>query len=69
MGFLYNFTLGSAGLVVPDGAETQPADWVETCECSKEYVGQYCESCAPSHKRVVPFGGPLTKCIPCQVLM
>lgn len=54
---------------MPDGAETQPADWVEVCECSKEYVGQYCESCAPSHKRVVAFGGALTKCIPCQVII
>lgn len=60
-----NFRLGSASLVVPEGVDAQPADWVETCQCSEGFVGQYCEACAPGYKRVFPFGGPLTKCIPC----
>ncbi|KAI6243843.1 putative effector protein [Aphelenchoides fujianensis] len=66
VGFLSNFTLGSAGLVVPEGAETQPAEWVESCQCGEEYVGQFCESCASGYKRNFPFGGPLAKCVPCQ---
>ncbi|KAI6173803.1 hypothetical protein M3Y98_01121600 [Aphelenchoides besseyi] len=66
VGFLSNFRLGSAGLVVPEGAETQPAEWVESCQCGEEYVGQFCESCASGYKRVFPFGGPLAKCIKCD---
>uniref|UniRef100_A0A8D0H9C7 Laminin subunit gamma-3 n=1 Tax=Sphenodon punctatus TaxID=8508 RepID=A0A8D0H9C7_SPHPU len=45
---------------------SQPARWVEECMCPQGYVGQFCESCAPSFKREVRFGSPLTKCIPCS---
>uniref|UniRef100_A0A914HJG3 Uncharacterized protein n=1 Tax=Globodera rostochiensis TaxID=31243 RepID=A0A914HJG3_GLORO len=39
------------------------ADWVEWCVCPSAYSGQFCR---PGHKRAEPFGGPLTKCVPCQ---
>uniref|UniRef100_M3YMH7 Laminin subunit gamma-3 n=1 Tax=Mustela putorius furo TaxID=9669 RepID=M3YMH7_MUSPF len=42
-----------------------PASWVETCSCPKGYTGQFCESCAPGHKRETPLGGPYTDCVPC----
>ncbi|XP_058998585.1 laminin subunit gamma-3 isoform X1 [Mustela lutreola] len=42
-----------------------PASWVETCSCPKGYAGQFCESCAPGHKRETPLGGPYTDCVPC----
>ena len=66
VGFLSNFRLGTAGLIVPEGADAQPAEWVETCECGEQYVGQFCENCAPGYKRMIQYGGPLAKCIKCE---
>nr|XP_056716167.1 laminin subunit gamma-3 [Euleptes europaea] len=45
---------------------SQPASWVEECNCPHGYVGQFCEACAPDFKREVPFAGPFTSCIPCS---
>ena len=42
------------------------ADNVETCRCPKEYIGQFCEQCAPGYTRVTPNGGAYVECMPCS---
>lgn len=71
VGFLSNFTVGSASLSTDQNEDTelsviQPAKWVETCKCAEGFVGQFCESCASGYKRARKFGGALTKCIRCD---
>uniref|UniRef100_A0A914HV37 Laminin-like protein lam-2 n=1 Tax=Globodera rostochiensis TaxID=31243 RepID=A0A914HV37_GLORO len=65
VGYLYNFTVQSAHSI-PNGAVSEPANWVEQCKCPDAFVGQFCEACAPGYKRTLRFGGPLAKCIPCE---
>nr|CAD2172703.1 unnamed protein product [Meloidogyne enterolobii] len=66
VGFLSNFSIGTASLTPAEYGETESADWVEQCKCSDAFVGQFCESCSHGYKRVNKFGGPLDKCIPCE---
>jgi laminin gamma 1 len=68
VGYLSNFALGTASITPDSEAEdgSSPAEWVETCNCTEGFVGQFCESCAPGYRRAVKFGGPLTKCIKCD---
>ncbi|KAH7673082.1 LAM-2 protein [Aphelenchoides avenae] len=66
VGYLSNFLLGSADLTPPEDETPKKAEWVETCECTEGFVGQFCESCAPGYKRAIKFGGPLTKCVKCE---
>jgi len=66
VGFLSNFSIGTASLTPAEYGETESADWVEQCKCSDAFVGQFCESCSHGYKRVNRFGGPLDKCIPCE---
>jgi laminin, gamma 1 len=65
VGFLSNFTIESASLTPTNGI-LETADWVEQCKCTDAHVGQFCESCSHGYKRERKFGGPLTKCIPCE---
>ena len=39
---------------------------IELCRCVEGYVGQFCEDCAPGYLRDPAYGGPLTRCIPCN---
>ncbi|EDO31103.1 predicted protein [Nematostella vectensis] len=39
---------------------------VETCQCPIQYVGQFCERCAPGYTRATPNGGAYTPCVPCS---
>ncbi|XP_066585793.1 laminin subunit gamma-1 [Prorops nasuta] len=48
------------------GAAGESADWVEHCQCSHGYVGQFCESCAPGFHHDPPNGGPFALCVPCN---
>jgi hypothetical protein len=68
VGFLSHFSIGSAseGLHPEEGIPRRRANWVEQCECPSSFAGQFCQFCAPQNKRAHPFGGPLTKCVPCQ---
>uniref|UniRef100_A0A183C055 Rhomboid domain-containing protein n=1 Tax=Globodera pallida TaxID=36090 RepID=A0A183C055_GLOPA len=69
VGFMSQFSMGSATDVFEldnDGIPRGRADWVERCVCPSAYSGQFCQFCRPGHKRADPFGGPLTKCVPCQ---
>ncbi|NWI27035.1 LAMC2 protein, partial [Sula dactylatra] len=43
-----------------------PAPWVERCECPVGYQGQFCERCAPGHRRDAPSLGPFSICVPCN---
>ncbi|KAI3421145.1 Laminin B (Domain IV) [Globodera pallida] len=69
VGFMSQFSMGSATDVFEldnDGIPRGRTDWVERCVCPSAYSGQFCQFCRPGHKRADPFGGPLTKCVPCQ---
>ncbi|CAD5234464.1 unnamed protein product [Bursaphelenchus xylophilus] len=66
VGFLSNFYIGSAGLIVPENVESKEAKWVESCKCGEGFVGQFCESCEAGYKRIIKFGGPTAKCIKCE---
>ncbi|XP_046391414.1 laminin subunit gamma-1 isoform X2 [Ischnura elegans] len=48
------------------GAAGKPATWIETCNCSLGYVGQFCESCAPGYRHEPANGGPFARCVPCN---
>ncbi|CEF61838.1 Laminin subunit gamma-1 [Strongyloides ratti] len=65
VGFLSKFSLGSVTMT-PSDVDSTPAGWVETCECPKEYVGQFCESCAEGYKREIKFGESFTRCVKCD---
>jgi laminin, gamma 1 len=46
VGFLSNFSLGSASLTATNGGnQIELANWVEQCKCGEAFVGQFCESC------------------------
>ncbi|VEN35194.1 unnamed protein product, partial [Callosobruchus maculatus] len=62
VGFLDNVVLETA----TRGVAGKPALWVEACECPTGYVGQFCESCAPSFKHMPALGGPFMPCVPCD---
>ena len=62
VGFLHSLSIESASTA----PGRKPATWVETCKCSHEYRGQFCELCAPGYKRAVAFGGALAKCVRCE---
>ncbi|CAD5229337.1 unnamed protein product [Bursaphelenchus okinawaensis] len=66
VGFLSDFYIGTAGLIVPEDVESREAKWVETCKCGEGFIGQFCESCETGYKRVQKFGGPMAKCIKCE---
>uniref|UniRef100_A0A8D9B170 Laminin subunit gamma-1 n=1 Tax=Cacopsylla melanoneura TaxID=428564 RepID=A0A8D9B170_9HEMI len=48
------------------GAAGSPAQWIESCNCSTGYVGQFCESCAPGYRHEPTSGGPFSPCVPCN---
>ncbi|XP_071445859.1 laminin subunit gamma-1 [Hetaerina americana] len=48
------------------GAAGKQATWIETCNCSLGYVGQFCESCAPGYRHEPANGGPFARCVPCN---
>lgn len=65
--FLSDFHIGSASTTSAEDTDIiKPASWVETCKCSEDFVGQFCESCSHGYKRAIKFGGPLMKCIKCD---
>lgn len=65
--FLSDFHIGSASITAPEDTNIiNSASWVETCKCSEEFIGQFCESCSHGYKRAYKYGGPLTKCIKCD---
>ena len=39
---------------------------VEQCNCMEGYVGQFCESCMAGYRRDPPYGGPMSRCVPCN---
>ncbi|XP_069774751.1 laminin subunit gamma-3-like isoform X2 [Narcine bancroftii] len=59
------FHLREVNLVTALAGLSPRAAWVEECMCPEGYIGQFCESCSPNYKREIPFGGPLTPCVPC----
>ncbi|XP_078083670.1 laminin subunit gamma-3-like [Mustelus asterias] len=61
----FPFSLMEVTLVTAQAGLSPRAAWVEECMCPEGYVGQFCEFCAPGYKREVPYGGPLSQCIPC----
>ena len=62
--FLDNVSLGSAreGYI----SNKESATNVEQCVCSNGHLGQFCESCMNGFKREEPFGGPFSRCVPCE---
>ncbi|XP_039287282.1 laminin subunit gamma-1 [Nilaparvata lugens] len=62
IGFLDEVRLESARR----GAAGAPASWIEMCACPVNYVGQFCESCAPGSRHDPPQGGPFSPCVPCD---
>ncbi|XP_062929717.1 laminin subunit gamma-1-like [Mobula hypostoma] len=60
------FHLREVTLVTAVAGLSPRAAWVEECVCPKGYIGQFCEFCAPDYKREIPFGGPMTPCVPCS---
>ncbi|XP_065226711.1 laminin subunit gamma-1 [Planococcus citri] len=62
VGFLDDVSLESARR----GAAGTPAPWVETCTCPENYVGQFCESCAPGTRHEIISGGAFSTCVPCN---
>ena len=61
-GFLSDVTLQTAH----NGQQIGDITSIERCDCPSNYVGQFCESCAPGYRRETPFGGPSSECIPCE---
>ncbi|KRZ22086.1 Laminin-like protein lam-2 [Trichinella pseudospiralis] len=66
VGGLDDVVLQSASMT-PNGEELgQRAMWIESCQCPDNFVGQFCESCAPGFRREPKFGGPFSRCIKCE---
>ncbi|KAJ8300900.1 hypothetical protein KUTeg_022419 [Tegillarca granosa] len=63
VGFIDNIQLETARI---GSTGSDQATWIEQCTCPDGYVGQFCESCAAGYKRDPPFGGPFSKCVPCE---
>lgn len=61
-GYLDNVVLETA----QRGAAGETADWVENCQCTPGYIGQFCESCRPGFHHDPPNGGPFSLCVPCN---
>ncbi|CAH1179506.1 unnamed protein product [Phaedon cochleariae] len=66
VGFLDEVKLETAAR----GAAGESALWVEVCSCPSGYVGQFCESCAPTFRHTPSSGAlesrPFMTCIPCD---
>ncbi|XP_022106047.1 laminin subunit beta-1-like isoform X2 [Acanthaster planci] len=63
--FLYSVMLDYA--TQGDGSITgDSANFVENCTCPAEYMGLFCESCAPGYKRASLDLGPFSDCVPCE---
>ncbi|OXB55430.1 hypothetical protein ASZ78_007104 [Callipepla squamata] len=60
-GYIDNVTLVSA-----QPAAGVLAPWVERCQCSEGYQGQFCEQCAAGYRRDAPHMGPFSICVPCN---
>ena len=61
-GFLDDVTLETAH----NGQQIGDISSIEQCMCPDQYVGQFCESCAPGYRRETPFGGRSSECVPCE---
>ncbi|KAJ8339181.1 hypothetical protein SKAU_G00359670 [Synaphobranchus kaupii] len=65
----HNYTSQLSGVTLSSAAPSRspnaPAPWVEECTCPPGHAGQFCEHCAPGHKREVPNGGSFVRCVPC----
>jgi laminin gamma 1 len=60
-GFLDEVKLGSA----ERGGTGPSATWIERCNCSTGYQGQFCQLCQEGYHHENN-GGPFARCIPCS---
>lgn len=61
---LSGVTLTSAAL--SSGTTHPSAPWVELCSCPTNFIGQFCEFCAPGFTREEPGRGPRSSCVLCN---
>lgn len=64
---LSSLVLSSAQRTAQNDREMkQSALFVEECRCPVGHVGQHCESCADGYHREPIYGGPFSRCVPCN---